>query len=184
MLLFTLKGTTFFYMGDEIARERVHIPPDRLRDPFEKLVGGYELGPDPERAPMRWDGSPNGGFTRGEPWLPLESNGARNVAQQRDDKRSVLQLYRNLIRLRQQHPCLQQGDYHPIRAEHDVLRFKRVLNDRAVLIGLTTSGEPRYLNGCNGGTLLLTTYLDSTSQILQEPTLLRANEGIVVELAV
>lgn len=50
MLLMTLRGTPFFFMGDEIGRKRVPIPPDRVRDPFEKLVPGYGLCRDPERA--------------------------------------------------------------------------------------------------------------------------------------
>lgn len=48
MLLLTLKGTPFFYMGDELGQERVHIPSDRVQDPFEKLVKGYDLCRDPQ----------------------------------------------------------------------------------------------------------------------------------------
>lgn len=45
--------------------EQVPIPPDRITDPFEKLLPGYELNRDPERAPMRWDAGRNAGFTGG-----------------------------------------------------------------------------------------------------------------------
>ena len=38
MLLMTLRGTPFFYMGDEIGRERVAISRGQGRNPFEKLV--------------------------------------------------------------------------------------------------------------------------------------------------
>jgi len=34
-------------------------------------VKGFDLGRDPERAPLRWDDSPHGGFSSGEPWLPM-----------------------------------------------------------------------------------------------------------------
>ena len=71
MLALTLRGTPFFFAGDELGMEMVPIPKNRIDDPFEKLVPGYDLNRDPERVPMRWDGTPNGGFTTGEPWLPL-----------------------------------------------------------------------------------------------------------------
>ena len=71
MLLLTLWGTPFLFAGDEIGMESVAVPPERVRDPFEKLVGGYGLNRDPERSPMRWDASEAGGFTTGEPWLPM-----------------------------------------------------------------------------------------------------------------
>jgi alpha-glucosidase len=77
MLLLTLKGTPFFYMGDEIGQERVHIAPEYVQDPFEKLVPGYGLCRDPERAPIRWNASEKGGFTNGTPWLPLDPKRGR-----------------------------------------------------------------------------------------------------------
>ena len=74
MLILTLRGTPFLFAGDELGMEQICIPPDRIQDPFEKLVGGYGLNRDPQRAPMRWDHTPTAGFTSGEPWLPLGEN--------------------------------------------------------------------------------------------------------------
>ena len=60
LLLLTLPGPAFLYQGDEIGLadgpggERVY---DRA-------------GRDRFRHPMQWDGSPSGGFTTGEAWLP------------------------------------------------------------------------------------------------------------------
>jgi hypothetical protein len=61
MLLLTLRGTPFFFAGDEIGMTNVPIPAQCVQDVFERRV------PD-ERSPMRWDDSPNGGFTFGSPW--------------------------------------------------------------------------------------------------------------------
>lgn len=184
MLLMTLRGTPFFYMGDEIGRERVPIPPDRIHDPFEKLVPGYGLCRDPERAPMRWDDSPTGGFTSGRPWLPLEPDGSRNVGQQRRDERSVLQLFRALIALRREHPCLRYGDCVPVRSHDDVLAFKRVLDRTTLLVALNISAEPRNWDWEGVGRVLLSTHLDRPPQSLPDARiLLRGNEGVIIELA-
>jgi alpha-glucosidase len=52
MLLLTLKGTPFFFAGDEIGMEQVPIPSRRVQDPFDKYVPGYGLDRDPERSPL------------------------------------------------------------------------------------------------------------------------------------
>jgi alpha-glucosidase len=90
LLALTLPGTAFVYQGDEIGQADgpgAHPPFDRA-------------GRDPFRHPMQWDASPAGGFTDGDPWLPLTDPAERNVAAQRDDPGSVLTLYRDLIALR------------------------------------------------------------------------------------
>ena len=67
MLLLTLRGTPTLYYGDELGLGRRRIPPDRVQDPRELREPGLGLGRDPVRTPMPWDGSPNAGFTTGEP---------------------------------------------------------------------------------------------------------------------
>jgi alpha-glucosidase len=182
MLALTLRGTPFFYMGDEIGRERVSIPPDRVRDPFEKLVPGYGLCRDPERAPMRWDDSAKGGFTTGEPWLPLEKPGARNVRQQQREPRSILQLFRALIALRREYPCLQLGDYQPLRSVNDVFAFIRRDRHSELLIALNLAAEPRKWHWGDHGRLVLSTHLDRQKQALPDASiLLRGHEGAIIE---
>ncbi len=74
---------------DELGRGRVSVPPEAVQDPFEKLVPGFGLCRDPERVPMRWNGSPNGGFTAGKPLLPMLDDKSRNVEEQARNERSV-----------------------------------------------------------------------------------------------
>src|SRR5215211_920696 len=95
---------------------------------FEKLVPGYGLNRDPERTPMRWDGGPHGGFTTGEPHLPMGDDvQVRNVMALKEDQRSLLWLYRRLMALRRATPALTAGDYRPLRSHNDILRFERGL---------------------------------------------------------
>src|SRR3954462_7425681 len=98
MLLLTLRGTPTMYYGDEIGMHQVAIPPDRVRDPFEKNVPGIGVGRDGCRTPMQWDASRNAGFPAGEPWLPLADDAVHeNVENLTADTGSILNLYRSLI---------------------------------------------------------------------------------------
>ena len=114
MLVLTLRGTPFFFAGDELGMEQIPIPASKIVDPFEKRVPGYGLNRDPERAPIRWDDTPAGGFTSGQPWLPMgEHLHSRTVASLQADERSILWLYRCLMMLRAQEPALMAGEYIP-----------------------------------------------------------------------
>lgn len=183
MLVLSLKGTAFFFAGDELGLEQISIPPDRVQDPFEKLVGGFGLNRDPERAPMRWDGSRTGGFTSGEPWLPMGNDVAnRNVQKLKADRRSLLWLYKRLIELRHTEPTLIAGDHSPMRSRNDILTYKRVCAGEEILVALNTVHQPRKLEWAGNGKLLLSTYLDGADKLIEGPTLLRPDEGIILKL--
>jgi glycosidase len=142
MLLLTLPGTAFIYQGDEIGMGNGpggHPPRDRV-------------GRDSFRHPMQWDPSPGGGFTDGDPWLPLDDPAQRNVAEQRRDPGSLLSLYRGLIALRRSLPA----GFEAVDDILGVVSFRR--GDRLVAINL--SGEPRSLPG---GEVLLSTAGDAVA---------------------
>jgi alpha-glucosidase len=185
MLLLTLRGTPFFYAGDELGMEQVSIPADRVQDPFEKLVGGYGLSRDPQRTPMRWDTSSGGGFTSGESWLPMGTDVAdKNVEVLKKDRGSLLWLYRRLIELRHAEPTLSIGDYQPLRSRNDILLYKRARAGDEILVALNTVHQPRKLDWEGEGKLLLSTYLDGDARPVAGPCLLRPDEGIIVKLGI
>ena len=90
MLLLTLPGTAFLYQGDEIG----------LGDGPGGARRYDRWGRDRYRHPMQWDPTPAGGFTTGDPWLPVVDPAERSVAAQREAPDSTLALCRSLIRLR------------------------------------------------------------------------------------
>ena len=137
VLLLTLPGAAFVYQGDELGLANG----PGADPPFDRA------GRDPMRHPMQWEPEPNGGFTRGEPWLlpvdPLE----RNVADQRADPGSLLSLYRRLIELRR---GLGAG-FRLLDAEPGVVAYERGEH----VVAVNTTGEPR---SAPAGELILATH--------------------------
>ena len=126
MLLLTLRGTPTLYYGDEIGMQQVAIAPDQVRDPFEKNVPGLGVGRDGCRTPMQWDAAPYAGFSTATPWLPVSGDFRHeNVVNLEADARSILNLDKALISLRQQLPALVAGSYVPIAAQGDLLLYRR-----------------------------------------------------------
>ena len=96
MLVLTLRGTPFWYYGDELGMLHGTVDPKRMRDRLGLTAAemGAAFDRDVVRAPMPWDRSPNAGFSRAgvETWLPLARDSGRlNVAGERADPASMLQ---------------------------------------------------------------------------------------------
>jgi alpha-glucosidase len=184
MLLLTLRGTPTLYYGDEIGMRQVAIAPDQVRDPFEKNVPGLGVGRDGCRTPMQWDATPYGGFSASAPWLPLPDDFVHeNVVNLEADTRSILNLYKALIRLRKRLPQLMSGDYLPIAAEGDLLIYRRQAEGEAVVVALNLGAEPVSLVSQAAGLhgqILLSTFLDREGESIRGTLDLRGNEGVIV----
>ena len=181
MLLLTLRGTPTIYYGEEIGMEDVPIPAERVQDPAEKNEPGLGLGRDPERTPMPWDGSPEGGFTDGQPWLPLGPDHAtRNVAALSEEPASILSLYRQLIALRRGSDALTLGSVEAVKADGDVLTFGRRAGDEHVRVYLNLGDERRQVAMPHGGRVLLSTHLDRGGEVVAGVVRLRPAEGVVI----
>ena len=124
LLLLTLPGAAFVYQGDEIG-----------------MVDGPGAGPpidragrDAHRHPMQWESRADGGFSSGEPWLPLVDPEARSVAAQRDDADSLLWLYRRLVALRR----TLAPTFELVEATDGVLAYRRGRH----LVAINLADEP------------------------------------------
>jgi alpha-glucosidase len=101
-LLAGLPGLTFTYQGEELGLEDGHVSLDEMQDPLAVRNAAPELGRDRVRTPMPWTPGPGAGFTTSQhPWLPMGAPGDRETVEvQREDERSILRRYRELLRAR------------------------------------------------------------------------------------
>ncbi|HEY9055150.1 MAG TPA: alpha-amylase family glycosyl hydrolase [Rectinemataceae bacterium] len=129
-LLLCLRCTPFLYYGEELGLGWSPVARKDLRDPLGKKTWPIPfLGRDPERRPMPWNGGPGSGFTRGEPWLPLEPGYEHdNVEAQARDPGSMLSWYRRLLSLRRSRASLRRGEQRFLEGlPRGVLGFERRL---------------------------------------------------------
>ncbi len=124
-LYLTAPGTPFIYYGEEIGMTG--------RKPDELI-----------RTPMQWNAEPQAGFTTGQPWEPVNAFYAeRNVANQDEDPDSLLNHYRQLVRLRNEHVALRTGA--PLLVESGVDQVYALLRhseDETLLVLINLGDEP------------------------------------------
>lgn len=123
-----LKGTPFVYQGQEIGMSNWYpSDPEMYEDvqtrwqyenvgtkksPEKRLERLWHGSRDSARTPVQWDDTENAGFTTGTPWFYVNDNYKEvNVAAQEKDENSILNFYRETIRLRKELSCVRHGDY-------------------------------------------------------------------------
>jgi alpha-glucosidase len=148
LMLLTLRGVPFFYYGEEIGMKTTE--PTRLedvRDPVGKVYWPKYKGRDGERTPMQWTSERNAGFSLAEtPWLPVPSTATtRNVETMSQDPHSILNFYKQAIRLRRASPALLDGVYAAVGDDPYVFAYRRHAPKQTMIVALNMSNEPRKL---------------------------------------
>jgi alpha-glucosidase len=186
MLLLTMRGTPLLYYGEEIGMTNVAIPPEYEKDPMGKRIG---LNRDPQRTPMQWNRGPHAGFsdhTTSKLWLPVSSNYRQvNVETQLADRRSMLNLYRQLIAYRKGNPALIQGSFSPVKKIPETCyAYVRQSGPLRILVALNFAQEPCWLALPQfvQGEIVLNTFLNRSGPVDLDGFELGANEGLMIEL--
>lgn len=124
-ILLTAPGIPFIYYGEEIGMSGTK--PDELI-----------------RTPMQWNSLQGAGFTDGKPWEPVNSDFTIiNVTNQTGDNTSLLEHYRELIQLRNQHDALRIGKTYVAESNSNkILSYLRVSSDETILIIINIDNEP------------------------------------------
>ena len=181
MLLLTQRGTPTMYYGDEIGMRGVAIPAEQAVDPQGRRTGRNR---DPTRTPMQWSSELHAGFSPVEPWLPVGADyESANVASQSRDAGSLLTLTRRLLELRAREPALQDGVHEPLAAGPGVVAYRRSGARRwLIALNLTHAPTTYSLGDESGGRVLLTTFLDREGERAAGQFMLRADEGVLIDL--
>jgi alpha-glucosidase len=115
LLTMALPGSVYLYQGEELGLWEVEdLPADKRQDPIWLRTGGADPGRDGSRVPLPWAGTePPFGFSPPDaakpPWLPqpVQWRGL-TVEAQTGDPDSMLELYRQALRIRRAEPALGQ----------------------------------------------------------------------------
>jgi oligo-1,6-glucosidase len=160
-LILTQRGTPFLYQGEELGMTNY---PFQTLDDFddlevsgrwrdvkhrvaeeEYLANARAMGRDNARTPMQWTAGPNGGFTTGKPWLPVNPNAETiNEKDQAARPDSVLAHTRALIAFRRGSADLREGAYQDIDPAHEQVFAYRRGETLLVLLNFG-QGTVRYL---------------------------------------
>ncbi len=156
--LLTMRGTPYYYMGDEIAMANIKF--DDINDYKDLMtINWYHLtkqeggdldvfmeshklcGRDNARTPIQWDASKNAGFTTATPWIKVNSDYTQfNVATQDKDPESPLNYFKKLTQLRKDHLTLVYGAYQLLWPDHkELYAYTRSMDDIVILVLLNFS---------------------------------------------
>jgi alpha-glucosidase/glucan 1,6-alpha-glucosidase len=199
MLVASLSGTLYIYQGQEIGMVNAPVEWDiseykdldsiNYYEFVKKLTGNNpvalakakaalaHLARDHARLPMQWDASPNAGFTSqaAKPWMRVHDNyPTLTVKRQSLDPTSVLNFWRELLRVRHENPRLfAQGVFTDLDPSHDfVFIYEKSSDDEKLVVALNFTGEKQSvdLTGCLRGAsykCLLKNYEEESLHALQ-----------------
>jgi oligo-1,6-glucosidase/alpha-glucosidase len=155
---FTVRGVPVTYYGEEIGMAEVRLPAKTAKDPLGRryawvpdfLIDLLDLyvNRDGCRTPMQWTAGPNAGFCGSDatPWLPVHENHETvNVESERADGTSLLNVYRQLLRLRRDSAALRAGAIRLLdEADTDgnVLAYRREFDDEEILVAINFGQGP------------------------------------------
>lgn len=163
--LMTMRGTPYYYNGDELGMTNAGFTKiEQYKDvptlneyqyqknhngDMEKFMKNLQFScRDNGRTPFQWDSSKNGGFSTGTPWLSVNPNYTEiNAAQQEKDPNSILNYFREIVKIRKDNPALIYGTYTLLDKDNpSVYAYTREWQGRKFLIVLNFTDQPAVFN--------------------------------------
>ncbi|MFI7063093.1 alpha-glucosidase [Kribbella sp. NPDC050124] len=181
------RGTPYVYQGEELGMTNApwaSIEEFRDIESLNHYQAAVAAGADPAavvgsmrshsrdnaRTPMQWDGSPQGGFTDGTPWIAVNPNHQEiNALAELADPDSVFHHYRRLIDLRHTEPVVAHGTFTMLLPDHPaVYAFSRRLGDVELVVLGNFSSDPVHVDQLAlTGDVVLSNVPDPTPLLLQ-----------------
>lgn len=140
-LIMCLRGSVCIYQGEELGLPEADVGFEDLQDPYGIQFWPEFKGRDGCRTPMVWENSnQNGGFSEGQPWLPVSSaHLAMSVAEQERDGDALIHHYRRAIGFRQANPALSVGKHTAVTATGNVIHFTRLHDGTEIFCAFNVS---------------------------------------------
>lgn len=182
----TLKGTPFLYQGQELGMVNQNFTSmDQLRDveslnyyseqikemkegeAFQKVLSGTR---DHARTPVQWSSAKYGGFSTDEPWIIPDDDYVKwNAKDQATDPDSVLNFYRQLIKLRKEHQSLIYGEIKITNKKtQNLFTYYRMLEGEILFIECNLSRSSiKRKKPPHGLILVMSNYTDPPKDILR-----------------
>ena len=147
-LLFSLRGTTYVYQGQEIGMtngafgsldEIMDIESHNVDKMAKKLgiINPFRwkmikaTSRDNARTPMQWNGGKNAGFTDGKPWLKLHPNYTEvNVESDLKNENGVISFFKAINGFKKSSEILKEGSFKALAATKSVYVFERELDGK------------------------------------------------------
>jgi alpha-glucosidase len=147
------RGAALVYYGQEIGMQnRDPQTLEEVQDGNGKRGWPTNKGRDGERTPMQWTAAQNAGFsTAAKTWLPIaDGYKERNATSEAATSNSLLNYYKELIRLRRRNPSLRDGDFQPIDAGDNVVAWLSKSGAESALVALNFSASPQTISVAAG----------------------------------
>ncbi len=195
-----LRGTPYIFQGEEIGMLNPGYGSiEEYRDVesinyYQILLGQgktekealevlRQRSRDNGRSPMQWDSGEHAGFSQGKPWIGIPGNYQYiNVEAQEQDKGSILNYYRELVKIRKDYAVVQEGGIQFLyQGQAEVFAYKRSLGKQELLVLNNLSGKNTTLKEampCRGYQRLIGNYSQDRAE--SALTVLRPYESIAL----
>ncbi|SEL63293.1 oligo-1,6-glucosidase [Aquimarina amphilecti] len=203
-MLSTQNGTLNIYQGDEIGMTNITLNEiDEVRDiqslnfyEENQLTKRYsedlalkminKEGRDNARTPVQWNDEINGGFSLNQPWLKSNPNSTEiNVKNQDEDSSSILNFYRDLLKIRKRYDVFVFGDFEEIEFDNpNVYIYKKKLGKEEIMVLLNFSSSEEtccHKNGIRKESKVLVNNYEYVG-IEDDRVLLKPYQGLILDL--
>ena len=174
-----LRGTPYIYQGEELGMTNAHYTSIDQYDDVE-AINYYKIllqdgstesealnvlanrARDNSRTPMQWNDGKFAGFSDSGAWLGIPENYRTiNVEAEEEDADSILNYYRELVKLRSERRIIAEGTIKFLETGNDrVLAYERELDGERLVVVCSFSGNEESVPVALDGEVLIGNYPD------------------------
>ena len=182
-LLFSLRGTPYFYQGQEIGMtngafndldEIMDIESHNV-DKMAKSLGIIQpfrwnlikkTSRDNARTPMQWSAEDGAGFTSGTPWLKINPNFKEiNVERDLASDDGIISFFKKMCAYKKASDVLKNGEFNEIYSGRNVYAFERRLDGKTLAVVCNFSSRKQKMPKSIAGNRVISNYEGAEKQL-------------------